>query len=42
MRKYMEPQGPDVLPEEFEDEVWERNAEGEMVKLEVPDDDADD
>lgn len=38
MRKEMEMQGPDLVPEELEDEVYIRNEEGELVKLEVPDD----
>ena len=42
MRKEMEMQGPDLIPEELEDEVYIRDEEGELVKLEVADDVEDD
>lgn len=34
----LEMQGPDITPEEIEDEVYIRDEEGEFVRLEVPDD----
>lgn len=37
-----EMQGPDIIPEDLEDETFVRDAEGEFVKLEVPDDESDD
>lgn len=40
--KKMEMQGPAVIPDDLEDEVYIRDAEGEFVKLEVPDDESDD
>ena len=38
----LEMQGPAIVPEDLEDEVYIRDEEGEFVKLEVPDDDGDD
>lgn len=37
----MEMQGPAYIPDDMEDEVYIRDEEGELIKLEVPDDDAD-
>lgn len=34
----MEMQGFDVIPDNTEDEVWIRDAEGELIRLEVADD----
>ena len=33
-----EMQGPDIIPGEYEDEVFVRDEEGNLIKLEVPDD----
>ena len=33
-----EMQGPEIVPADMEDETYIRDAEGEFVKLEVPDD----
>ena len=41
MKKEMEMQGPDFIPADLEDETYVRDEEGELVRLEVPDDDAD-
>ena len=38
----MEMQGPEIIPDELEDEIFVRDAEGEFVKMEVPDDAEDD
>ena len=38
MKKTTEMQGFDIIPEEFEDEIYVRDAEGEFVKMEIPDD----
>lgn len=38
----MEMQGPEIVPEEIEDEVYERAEDGSLKKLEVPDDVCDD
>lgn len=35
----VEMQGPDIIPEDLEDEVYIRNDKGELVKLEVAGDD---
>ena len=41
-RKIHEAQGEDVNIDDLEDEVWVRNENGELVKLEVDDDVEDD
>lgn len=41
-RKIHEAQGEDVNIDDLEDEVWVRNENGELVKLEVADDVEDD
>lgn len=41
MKKVMEMQGPDINPEDLADEIYVRDASGNLVKLEVADD-ADD
>ena len=41
-RKIHEAQGVDVNIDDLEDEIWERNENGELVKLEVEDDAEDD
>lgn len=41
-KKVLENQGVDVNIDDLEDEVWVRNDKGELVKLEVEDDAADD
>ena len=33
-----EKQGPDVIPEEFQDEIWEMDAEGNFVQKETKED----
>ena len=40
--KIYEAQGEDVNIDDLEDEVWVRNENGELVKLEVEDDAEDD
>ena len=42
MKKNAEMQGFDIIPEDFEDEIYVRNAEGELVKMEIPDDEEGD
>lgn len=41
-RKIHEGQGVDVIIDDLEDEIWERNENGELVKVEVADDVEDD
>ena len=41
-RKIHEAQGVDVNIDDLEDEIWERNENGELVKVEVADDVDDD
>lgn len=41
-RKIHEAQGVDVNIDDLEDEIWERNENGELVKVEVADDVEDD
>lgn len=40
MKQNLETQFPDVIPDE--DEVYIRDKDGNFIRLEVPDDDADD
>ena len=42
MRTKYEMQGPDIVPEDIEDEVYILNKSGTMVKMEVPDDSEED
>ena len=41
-RKIHEAQGDSVNIDDLEDEIWERNDKGELVKVEVADDAEDD
>ena len=38
----LEMQGPEIVPEDQEDEVYIRTETGEFIMLEVPDDESDD
>lgn len=38
MVKEHEIQGPEIVPNELEDKIYIRNEDGELVKLDIPDD----